>query len=226
MKTASQGSSLSRRLATSSRHSQRFASRMQPERDPMADPALSPSQTKRSSRRRRGGRLPAPMTGRIAGSSAADAQEETPHAAGDGRGEHLVDHDPALRIDMLDGEDRAVRQEAEGDPGAAHDLHEAERVPARRRQNLYGRVRHNSSLAPSPERLRQSANASSLFIHFAAFSPSEARTRAGRFIGFRGSLERPVRRSSRLRENSAIIRPARLRTRLGRPNCASAPLRA
>src|SRR5271165_2903842 len=37
----------------------------------------------------------------------AGAQIEASHAAGDGRREHLVDHDPPAGFHMLDGENRA-----------------------------------------------------------------------------------------------------------------------
>ena len=153
----------------------------------------------------------------------ADTKVKPSHAVGDRRAEHLVDHDPPLRVGMLDGEDRAARQQADRDPGAIGDLHEAKIVPPWRRQNLCGRVGHSLSL----ERFYQSDNANSLFIQLLTPSLSELKTRRGRLICFGARpVDRPVKRSSRLRENSAIIRPARFRTRLGRPNCASAPLRA
>src|SRR5277367_3811056 len=72
--------------------------------------------------------------GQDRGLGPADAQEEASQAAGDRRGEHLVDHDPAVRLDMLDREDRPAWQETDRDPGAVGDLHQAEIVPARRRQ--------------------------------------------------------------------------------------------
>src|SRR5271165_6619357 len=116
---------------------------MQPERDPMADATLVSLPDNAVIR----GADAEPSFGTDDGQDCRlgppGAQEKASHAAGDRRGEHLVDHDPALRLDMLDGEDRATWQKAYGDPGAVGDLDEAEIVSPRRRQNLFGRVGHS-----------------------------------------------------------------------------------
>src|SRR5271154_6901094 len=106
---------------------------MQPEADAMADPALlslpdkaviqaADAEPRFGTDDRQDSRLGPAM-----------AEEKTPHAIGDGGAEHLVDHDPALWLDMLDGEDRAAWQKADGDTGAVGDLQEAEILSPRRR---------------------------------------------------------------------------------------------
>src|SRR5260370_2352969 len=49
--------------------------------------------------------------------TAAGAQTKTPHSSGDGRGEHLVDHDAPALLRVLHCENRTIGQEADRDPG-------------------------------------------------------------------------------------------------------------
>ena len=161
--------------------------RMQPERDTMADAALFSFPDKavirsadaepslgtddRQDRRLR----------------PAEAQEKAAHAVGDRRGEHLVDHDPALRIDMLDGEDRAARQEADGD---ARRCWRSPRGQDRLCAASSGSLWTSSAFLPPLNGFRQSANASSLFNHFAVLSLSDWRTRRGRLTAFGAAFAR------------------------------------
>src|SRR5271168_2947221 len=66
----------------------------------------------------------------------AQPQIEAPHAAGDGRRQQLVDHDPTAAFRVLDGENRATWQEADRDAGAIDDPREAKLVSTRRLQDL------------------------------------------------------------------------------------------
>jgi len=58
--------------------------------------------------------------------AAADAQTDTTHAARNRRAERLVDHDAATLPHVFDGEDRAVRQQADHKPGPIPQLLESE----------------------------------------------------------------------------------------------------
>jgi hypothetical protein len=99
---------------------------MQPQRDPIAYPAYfalpdaairchADPTVRLSTRKRQDQRL-----------AAADAQTDTTHAAGNRRAERLVDHDAATSPQVLDGEDRAVRQQADHQPGPIAQLLESE----------------------------------------------------------------------------------------------------
>ena len=148
MKTASQRSSSFAVVGDFDPPKPRVQPRMQPKRDPMSDPAL----------------LPFPHIAVVRGADAkrrlgaddrqnhrpcaARAQIEARHAVGDRQSERLVDHDPTIRLRVLDGEDRAGRQQADRKPGPVGDPQKVEFVSARRRQDLNRRVRH----CPSPAR--------------------------------------------------------------------------
>ena len=142
MKTASQGSSRFAIVDDFEPPEPRVQARVQPERDPMPDAALlslPDIAVVRSADAK-------PRLGTDHGQNcrlrSARAQIEPRHAVGDWGSERLVDHDPAVRLRMLDGEDRSARQKADRKPRPVGDPQKAELVPARRCQDLNRRVRH------------------------------------------------------------------------------------
>src|SRR5271170_6562924 len=68
--------------------------------------------------------------------SPAEPKIEAPYAAGDGRRQQLVDHDPTAPFRVLDGEDSATWQEADREAGGIDDPREPKLVSTRRRQVL------------------------------------------------------------------------------------------
>src|ERR1700751_2794827 len=77
---------------------------------------------------------------------AASAQIKASHTAGDLQRERLIDHDTMVSLRVLDGEDGAVRQDADRESVTVDDPHEAKIVLPRRHHDLCWQMRHCCSL--------------------------------------------------------------------------------
>src|SRR5580700_11563435 len=126
----------------------RVQPRVKPKRDPMSEPALLSFPHIAIVR----GPDAKPSFGSYQRQSlrplAARAQIEAGHAVADRQGERLIDDDPTVRFRVLDGEDRAGRQDADRKPGPIGDPQKVEIVSTRRRQNLNRRIQHSPSRCP------------------------------------------------------------------------------
>jgi hypothetical protein len=73
---------------------------------------------------------------------ATGAQQKPSHAVRNRRTKYLIDHDLPAAVRVLDGEDRAIWQQPDGQSGLVDDTDQTKIVLARRREDLGWRIRH------------------------------------------------------------------------------------
>ncbi len=126
----------------------RVQPRVKPQRDSMSDPALLSfphiAVIQGSDAKRRFWAY----NGENCGLRSAYTQIEARHAIANRQGQRLIDDDPAVRFRVLDGEDRAGRQDADGKPRPIGDPQKGEIVSMRRRQDLNRRIEYHPSHCP------------------------------------------------------------------------------
>src|SRR3984885_4272915 len=126
----------------------RVQPRVKPKRDPMSEPTLLAFPHIAVVRGPDAKRRSRAYDGQNRGLKPAYTQIEAHHPVADRQGERLIDDDPTFPLSVLDGENRADRQDVDRKPRPIGDLQKVEFVSARRRQDLNRRIQHSPSHCP------------------------------------------------------------------------------